>query len=173
MRRLRAQRFLPVQSPVSWFCSAFSPETALFSRFCSGILALWPSTRPLGRLGDTRDPPPCVAMRWPPCTEATAILFWAVLRPCVLLDRPSIQVTGCRSQSAFDRDQSSLNLVQSRQNRIVGVGAATIRHLSDALSHIGHHCGEGGEFGCIRIHRGSLPVNPPERRTATGSVVRC
>ena len=34
---------------------------------------------PLGRLGDTRDPPPCVAMRWPPYTEATAVLLCTVL----------------------------------------------------------------------------------------------
>ena len=68
------------------------------------------------------------------------------------------EVTSGGAQPSFDCDKCPFNLVESRQNRIVGVGSAAVRHFGDPLSDIRYHCGERGEFGCVRIHRCSLPV---------------
>ena len=56
-------------------------------------MPIWSSARRLA-IGDTRDPPPCVVLRPPPCTEAAAAFpgFRQDEVPAVMIDRRVITV---------------------------------------------------------------------------------
>ncbi len=85
--------------------------------------------------------------------EATAILFRGLCCPVCLLDQmTSSETAGRRTQSALYSDKRPFDFMKACQHWIVGVAAATVRHLGNALRYVGDRGCERREFGCVRVH---------------------
>ena len=65
----------------------------------------------------------------------------------------STEVTNCSAQPSLDCDQGPFDLAKARQHRVIGIASAAVRHFGYPLGDVGYHCGDRGEFGCVRIHR--------------------
>ena len=82
-----------------------------------GYIAVLAEHPPLGQPGDMRDPPPCVALRPPPCMEAAAFLF--VWSPSAHEIPPSRPCRDSRSGRSIHRDGGLVVLQRRGSGRIV------------------------------------------------------
>lgn len=80
---------------------------------------------------------------------------------------------GCVAQAALGGHKRSLDLVESADDRVVGVHRAALGDLSNSASRVADNGGDRRQLGGIGVHAVSLPETQTDGEEQPGSVFGC